>query len=211
LNGKSKLDQLTGAKLNGHQTIFRHYNYQTQETTYYYQTNRKLVGKCARPIIIKKNYRLGTRSLNPLSLLKLASKHPKKELYKFKKPKNNPVQHDFQQFLITRLLLMCKKAEFLHTPLEQEQVPKEAEICNQSIYSHFQTKPVLHFQFLPETAKTVRNFINKLDTYALEYDLEESKEFNSYPITHDPHHQTIKDLGGLCGCEIRSRNQYLDN
>jgi hypothetical protein len=201
---------LTGAKLNGHQTIFRHYNYQTQETTFYYKTNRQLVGKCARPIIIKKNYRLGTRSLNPLSLLSLASKHSKKELYNFKKPKQH-LDQDFQQFLITRLLLMCKKAEFLHTPLESEQVPKEAEQCNQSIYSHFQTKPVLHFQFLPENAQIVRIFMDKLDTYALEYDLEESQDFNSYPIIHNQKHETIKQLNGLCGCEIRARNQYLNN
>jgi hypothetical protein len=73
LNGKSKIDQLTGAKLNGHQKIFRHYDYTTGQTTYYYKTNRQLVGQRARPVLIKKNYRLGTRSLNPLSLLKLTS------------------------------------------------------------------------------------------------------------------------------------------
>ena len=81
LNGKSKFDQLTGTKLNGHQTIFRHYDYETHAISYYYKTNRKLTGKRAEPIIIKKNYRLGTRSLNPLTLLKLASKHSKKEVY----------------------------------------------------------------------------------------------------------------------------------
>ena len=121
------------------------------------------------------------------------------------------MQHDFQEFLITRLLLMCHKAEFLHTPLEQERVNKESGNCDNLIYTHFQTKPVLHFSFLPQNAQVVRNFIAKLDTYAQEYDLEESKDFNSYPIIHDQQHETTLKLGGLCGCEIRARNQYLDN
>lgn len=53
--------------------------------------------------------------------------------------------------------------------------------------------------------------MDNLDTYALEYDLAESQDFNFYPIIHDQNHETIKKLDGLCGCEIRSRNQYLDN
>jgi hypothetical protein len=121
------------------------------------------------------------------------------------------LNQDFQEFLITRLLLLCSKAEFLHTPLEQEQVPKEVGQCTNSIYSHFQTKPVLHFSFLPESASLVRSFISNLDTYSQEFDLEESQDFNSYPVIHDQNHQTIKSLNGLCGCETRSRNQYLDN
>jgi hypothetical protein len=208
-NGK-KIDALSGEYLPRNQKIFRHYNYDTQTTTHFYRTNEKLVGKASNPVLIKKNYRLGTRSLNPLSLLKLASKHSKKELYQFKKPKQH-LNQDFQEFLITRLLLMCNKAEFLHTPLEQEHVPKEAEQCSNSIHSHFQTKPVLRFQFVPENAPIVRQFIDKLDTYAQDYDLEESQDFNFYPITHDNHHQTIKNLNGLCGCETRARNQYLNN
>ncbi|CAG8658088.1 548_t:CDS:2, partial [Paraglomus brasilianum] len=164
----------TGQHLAKNQKVFRYYNYETKETSYFYRTNEKLTGQCAKPVLIKKNYRLGTRSLNPLSLLKLANKHTKKELYHFKKPKQQ-LSQDFQEFLITRLLLLCNKAEFLHTPLEQEHVPKEAAQCNQSIYSHFQTKPVLHFQFLPENAVIVRTFINHLDIYALEYDLEEKQ------------------------------------
>src|SRR5207244_6433030 len=103
------------------------------------------------------------------------------------------------------------KAEFLHTPLEQEQVPKEAEQCSQSIYHHFQVKPVLHFSFLPEQAPIIRQFIDKLDTYALEYDMEERQDFYSYPIIHNQKHETITKLGGLCGCETRARNQYLNN
>jgi len=100
----------------------------------------------------------------------------------------------------------------LHTPLEQEHVPKEAAQCNQSIYSHFQTKPVLHFQFLPENAAVVRAFINQLDTYAIEYDLEESKDFTAYPITHDSKHQALTKLGDTCPCDpVWVRNQYLNN
>jgi hypothetical protein len=210
LIGHHKLDAETGQHLAKNQKIFRSYNYPTDQITYFYKTNEQLVGKCANPTLIKKNYRLGTRSLNPLNLLKLATKPNRKEVYLFKKPQQH-LNQDFQEFLITRLLLLCKKAEFLHTPLEQEQVPKEIGQCNNSIYTHFQTKPVLHFQFLPENAKVVRLFIDKLDTYALEYDLEESKDFNSYPIIHDQKHETIKHLGGLCGCEIRARNQYLND
>ena len=211
LIGRHKLDAGTGQHLPKNQKVFRCYDYQTQATSYFYRTNEQLVGQVQKPFLAKKHYRLGTRSLNPLSLLKLATKHSKKELYNFKKPKKPAVQHDFQEFLITRLLLLCKKAEFLHTPLEQEKVSKESGNCDNLIYTHFQTKPVLHFQFLPENAKVVRTFIDKLDTYAQDYDLEESKDFNFYPIIHDQKHEVTKKLTGLCGCEIRARNQYLDN
>ena len=210
LIGRHKLDAYTGHHLPKNQKVFRHYDYQTQQTSYFYRTNEKLIGKCAKPTLIKKNYRLGTRSLNPLSLLSLATKHTKKELYSFKKPKNQ-LNQDFQEFLITHLLLLCSKAEFLHTPLEQEQVSKESGQCNGLLYTHFQTRPVLRFQFAPENAVVIRGFMDKLDHYATEYDLEESQDFNSYPVIHDQNHQTIKSLNGLCGCETRSRNQYLDN
>jgi hypothetical protein len=211
LIGRHKLDAATGQHLARNQHIFRYYDYQTQATTYFYRTNEKLVGKCANPTLIKKNYRLGTRSLNPLSLLKLATKHHKKEVYSLKKPKKPALQLDFQEFLITRLLLLCKSAEFLHLPLEQDRVFKENSACDSLIYTHFQTKPVLHFSFLPEQAPIVRQFIANLDTYALEYDMTESKDFTAYPIAHDQKHETITKLGGLCGCEIRARNQYLNN
>ena len=190
--------------------MFRYYDYQTQQTSYFYRTNEQLVGQVQKPYLNKKHFRLGTRALNPLNLLHLFSKSTKKEVYLAKKPKRQ-LDQDFQEFLITRLLLLCKSAEFLHTPLEQEQVPKEAQQCNQSIYSHFQTKPVLHFQFLPEQAPVVRSFISNLDTYSQEFDLEESKDFNSYPIIHDQQHEITQQLTGLCGCETRARNQYLDN
>jgi hypothetical protein len=210
LNAGKKIAAENFLPLPKNQKIFRHYDYSTGQTSYYYRTNEKFSGTAAKPLLLKKNYRLGTRSLNPLSLLSLAAKHSKKELYTFKKPKQQ-LSQDFQEFLITRLLLLCKKAEFLHTPLEQDHVPKEVDQCSNSIYTHFQTKPVLHFTFSSENALVVRSFIDKLDTYATEFDLEESQDFNSYPITHDQKHQITQKLNGLCGCEIRARNQYLDN
>ena len=212
LSGKSKLDQATQQPLNNQQTIFRRYDYQNQTTTYFYRTNEQLIGKCAKPVLIKKNYRLGTRSLNTLSLLNLASKAARKEVYLLKKPQNNLLQHDFQEFLITRLLLLCKSAEFLHLPLEQERVSKENNLCDSLIYTHFTTKPVLHFTFLPENATVVRTFIANLDTYAQEFDMEEAQDFLSFPITHDQHHQVTQQLGGTCPCDpIQARNQYLNN
>jgi hypothetical protein len=108
-------------------------------------------------------------------------------------------------------LLLCSKAEFLHTPLEQEHVPKETKQCNQSIYQHFQVKPILHFSFEPEQVAVVRSFIAKLDTYAQDFDMEESSDFYAYPVSHDNKHEITQQLDGLCGCEIRARNQYLDN
>jgi len=65
LNGKSKLDALTGKYLNNQQQVFRSYNYETKQTTYFYKTNEQLIVHCTKPHFIKKNYRLGTRSLNP--------------------------------------------------------------------------------------------------------------------------------------------------
>jgi len=211
LQNQQRLDALTGQHLPKNQKIFRKFNYETQATSYFYRTNEKLAGKSTNPVLIKKNYRLGTRSLNSLNLLNLATKHKQKESYQFKKPKKPAVQSDFQEFLITRLLWLCKKAEFLHIPLEQDKVPKELNNCDQNIRNHFQTNPVLHFSFLPEQASLIRAFMEKLDDYAQEYDLEESKEFLTYPISHDEKHETVLKVGELCGCEIRARNQYLDN
>src|ERR1043166_8343967 len=66
LIGKSKLDAQTKQFLPKNQKIFRHYDYATGQTSYFYRTNEQLVGKVSTPTLIKKNYRLGTRSLNPL-------------------------------------------------------------------------------------------------------------------------------------------------
>jgi hypothetical protein len=140
---KHKLDALTGHHLPKNQKIFRSYNYQTQQTSYFYRTNEKLVGQAQKPYLNKKHFRLGTRSLNPLNLLSLFSKFSQKEIYRAQKPQQ-PLGHDFQEFLITRLLFLCKSAEFTHLPLEQDSVPKENQQCSNTIYTHFQTKPVLH-------------------------------------------------------------------
>src|SRR5207253_8975088 len=119
LIGKSKQDKLSRQYLNNRQQVFRHYDYTTGQTTYFYRTNETLVGKAQSPQLIKKNYRLATRSLNPLNLLKLASKAKETPTILLKKPKLKPTNHDFQEFLITNLLTFCKSAEFLHLPLEQ--------------------------------------------------------------------------------------------
>src|SRR5436309_1391496 len=82
------------------------YNYKTKETSYYNRTREKLVGKAQSPWFLKKNFRLATRSLNPLNLLKLASKSKETQAILFKKPpKLKPTNTDFQEFLITNLLI----------------------------------------------------------------------------------------------------------
>ena len=208
LVGKSKLDKLTSQYLPKNQTVFRHYDYSTQQTSYYYKTNETLTGHCAKPHFIKKNYRLGTRSLNPLNLLNLTK--PAKQNLRLKKPPNSSTfiqsaEHfkDFQEYLITNLLLFCQKAEFTHAPLEQTHVSKLKKSCDKEVNSHFQPKPLLHFTFKPETTPLVLAFLNTLDHQANYYDLEESKEFydarfsdltesrnaylNHWQITTDPY------------------------
>ncbi|CAG8779328.1 7086_t:CDS:1, partial [Ambispora leptoticha] len=106
-----------------------HYNYQTKETTYFYRTNKKLIGQTLKPIIEKKHYRLGTRSLNSQSILDLARANPN-YTYSLHPPSTKKVCRDFQEFLITHLLLLSKTATFVKTPLELEHVPKEDNKCN---------------------------------------------------------------------------------
>jgi hypothetical protein len=177
ITGKSKVDKLTGKCLNGNQRIFR-----KSDNTYFYRTNEKLSGKCAKPILIKKNYRLSTH-LNPYSLLTISKKSAKKPVINLQKSplKQKILQQDFQQFLITNLLLMCQKAEFLKIPLEADEVPKLKGVCNTFATSHFQTNSVFHFTFKSEQVSLIRNFIDKLDDYASDYDLTESKDFYFYP------------------------------
>jgi hypothetical protein len=202
LTGKSKLDALTGQYLNNQQKVFRHYDYQTKQTTYFYKTNESLSGKCANPVFIKKNYRLGTRCLNPLNLLKTAFKPPRKEAFLLKKPPNQTsafIQSteafaDFQEFLITNLLLFCHQAEFVHLPLEQTYTPKLKKSCDQTPTNHFKTKPLLRFSFQPETVPLVLAFLNNLDHYVDYYDMTESKDFYDPQITDLP----------------QSRNAYLN-
>lgn len=201
LNGKSKLDALTNQYLNHQQQVFRHYDYNTKQTSYFYKTNETLTGHCAKPTFIKKNYRLGTRSLNPLNILKVTHKPKHKEALLLKKPPNpstftQPVERfqDFQEFLVTNLLLFCKSAEFIQAPLEQTHVAKLKNKCDKTINSHFISKPLLHFTFKPETVPLVLAFLNNLDHQADYYDLSESKEFYDSRFT---------DL-------TESRNAYLN-
>jgi hypothetical protein len=191
LISKSKLDKLTGAYLPPNQHVFR-----KVDNSYYYRTNEQLISKCANPEVTKKNFRLGNHSLNSLSLLKLAKKASRKEALLLNlKNKQKTLNRDFQEFVITNLLAFCKKAEFLYLPLEQPKVSKVNGTCDNSVYQHFQTKPVLTFKFAPENALAVKDFFTKLDDYALEFDMEESKDFLD-PRFLDP---------------IESRNAYLNN
>jgi hypothetical protein len=202
VTNNSKIDALTGEFLPKNQKVFRHYDYQTQQTSYFYKTNEKLVGKCSNPVFIKKNYRLGTRSLNPLNLLKTVQKSTKKPAFFLKKPPNQTsavIQSteqfpDFQEFLVTNLLLFCKKAEFIHAPLEQSHVSKLKKKCDQNPANHFTPKPLLHFIFAKETVPLVLAFLNNLDHQANYYDMEESKDF---------YDARFKDL-------TESRNAYLN-
>jgi hypothetical protein len=113
---------------------------------------------------------------------------------KFKKPPKLKTTTDFQEFLITNLLTFCKSAEFINLPLELDQVPKLKSKCDKTIYHHFKSKPILHFKFPPETVPLVLAFLNNLDFYAEEYDIQESKEFFDSRFS-DP---------------IESRNAYLN-
>jgi hypothetical protein len=189
LNGKSKLDALTGEYLPKNQTVFRHYDYNTKQTSYFYKSSEQLIGHCANPAFIKKSYRLGTRSLNPLNLLNLAK--PSQATLHLKKPSQtstflHSTEHfkDFQEFLITNLLLFCQKAEFAHLPLENPQVVKLKAKCDKDISHHFQPKPILHFQFAPETVPLALAFLNTLDHQANYYDMSESKEFYDARFTN---------------------------
>jgi hypothetical protein len=127
---------------------------------------------------------------------------PKKENLLLKKPPNpatftQPVERfsDFQEFLVTNLLLFCQKAQFTHLPLEQLHVAKLKNKCDQTPANHFQTKPILHFNFAKETVPLVLAFLNNLDFYSDYHDTEESKEFYDSRFT---------DL-------TESRNAYLNH
>jgi len=91
---------------------------------------------------------------------------------------------------------MCDKAEFCKIPLEQTEVPKHNGSCNKNANHHFQTNSVFHFTFKSQQASLIRNFMDKLDDYALDYDLTESKDFYYYPTP-----EISKD---------QARNHYLN-
>jgi hypothetical protein len=189
ING-SKYDQATGQYLAPNQHIFRR-----QDNTYYYRTNEQLVGHCAKPLLIKKSYRLGYHSLIILPLLKLSQLTKQKDHLTFqRKSAAKLVPVDFQEYLITSLLLLCKKAEFVNLPLEQAKVPKSAK-CDALDYTHFQKKPTLRFKFAKEAAELVKSFMLTLDNQAQEFDIEEKQNFNDSRFINP----------------VQSRQAYLNN
>jgi hypothetical protein len=128
-------------------------------------------------------------------LLKLAQLTKKRENLAFRrKSAAKLIPIDFQEHLITSLLLMCKKAEFLNLPLEQPKVPKSSTKCDQLSYTHFQKMPTLRFKFAKESTELIRNFMLNLDQQAETFDIEEKQGFQDQRFL-DP---------------IQSRNAYLN-
>ncbi|CAH1760110.1 8919_t:CDS:2 [Entrophospora sp. SA101] len=169
----SKQDFLTGRYLAPNQHIFKR-----QDNTYYYRANEQLIGHCAKPLIIKKSYRLGYHSLSTLPLCQLAQwTKPSVSLAFRKKAAAKITPVDFQEYLITSLLLFCKKAEFINLPLEKEKVPQTQGKCDQLDYTHFQKMPTLRFKFAKENANLARIFMENLDNQAQEFDIEEKQGF----------------------------------
>jgi hypothetical protein len=169
-----RYNSLTNQLISNHQKVFR-----KADNSYYYRTNECLTDSAKSPFTLKKNYRLGTTNISVRPLLKLAKK-AKGDLM-LKPPKKPKLSKDFQEFLIIRLLLLCKKSQFSHLPLEKKEVPKQEGSCDKYADNHFQIRPVLHFEFNPENSEVVKQFFTKLDTYAEEYDMKESKDFYHYP------------------------------
>jgi len=104
-----------------------------------------------------------------------------------KKAASQIVPIDFQEYLITSLLLLCKKAEFVNLPLEKEKVPQTQSKCDQLNYTHFQKMPTLRFKFAKENANLIKEFTLNLDHQAQEFDIAEKRHFTdvrfSEPIT----------------------------
>jgi len=174
---------LTGKYLAPNQHIFR-----KPDNTYYYRTNEQLVGHGAKPLIIKKNYRLGYHALSTLPLLKLSQATKYQDYLAFRKKAASKIMPvDFQEYIITSLLLFCKKAEFHHLPLEQQKVPQTQSKCDALDYTHFQKMPTLRFKFAKENANLARIFMENLDNQAQEFDIAEKRHFTdvrfSEPIT----------------------------
>lgn len=182
----SKLDML-GRNLPPNQHLFKR-----QDNTYYYRTNEQLIGHCAKPLIIKKSYRLGYHNLSTLPLLNLAQTKQASLAFR-KKPAAKLVPIDFQEYLISSLLLLCQKAEFVNLPLEKPTVPQTSHKCDQLAYTHLQKLPTLRFKFAQENASLVRTFMENLDRQATEFDIEEKQQFTDARFV-DP---------------VASRNAYL--
>src|SRR3954467_4294602 len=189
VNG-SKIQALSGEYLPPNQHLFKR-----ADSSYYYRTNEHLIGHCAKPLIIKRNYRLGYHTLSTLPLLKLAGQtKPNQPLTFGKKTATKLVPVDFQAYLITSLLVLSSKAQFAHLPLEQAPVPKAAK-CDQLDYTHFQKKPILSFKFARGTADLIRQFMLNLDKQAESFAVDESQHFTDARFT-DP---------------LQSRNAYLNH
>jgi len=138
---------------------------------------------------------LGYHGLNTLPLIKLSQQTKPRDYLTFhKKPAAKLVPVDFQKYLISSLLLLCKKAQFLNLPLEQPKVPQSRGRCDQLDYTHFQKMPTLRFKFAKENAQLVRTFMLNLDQQAEELNLDEKQSFQDHRFT-DP---------------IQSRNSYLN-
>jgi hypothetical protein len=190
IRNNSKFDQLTSQYLAPNQHVFRR-----SDNTYYYKTNEQLTGHCAKPLIIKRNYRLGYHSLSTNSLLKLSQQTKQREHLAFQKTlatKIAPI--DFQEYLITSLLLLCQKAQFLNLPLEQPKVPKALK-CDTLGYTHFQKKPTLLFKFAKPNANLIKEFILNLDHQAEIFNIQEKQNFTDHRFTD----------------QIQSRNAYLNH
>jgi len=144
---------------------------------------------------MKRNYRLAYHNLSTQPLLKLALETKQREHLTFRKTlANKIIPIDFQEYLLTSLLLMCQKAQFLNLPLEQPTVPKPLKF-DALDYTHFQRKPVLRFQFTKDQAEIIRNFILNLDNQASEFDIQEKQSFQDQRFTES----------------ITSRNAYLNH
>jgi len=182
---------LTGQYLPPNQHVFRR-----ADSTYYYKTNEKLVGHCSKPLLIKKSYRLGYHSLSTQSLLKLALETNQREHLAFRKKSATKILPvDFQTYLITSLLLLCKKAQFLNLPLEQAKVPKNGAKCDQLPYTHFQKKSTLLFKFTKQNAPLIKEFMFNLDNQAQTFDIQEKQNFSDNRFTDS----------------LQSRNAYLSH
>jgi hypothetical protein len=165
------------------------------DNSYYYKANETLTGHCAKPLLIRKSYRLGYHALSTLPLLNLAHTTKRREYFAFpKKLAAKLVSRDFQEYLITSLLLLAKQAEFLNLPLEQPIVPHNGSNCDQLDYTHFQKKPILRFKFARTSANLVKEFMLNLDQQAEIFDLDEAQNFTDNRFS-DP---------------LNSRNAYLN-
>lgn len=132
IHNQSKLDALTGQYLAPNQHVFRRSDYSC-----YYKANETLVGHCTKPLLIKRNYRLAYHNLSTQPLLKLAQQTKSKKSLAFRRqPASQIVPLDFQEYLLTSLLLLAKKAQFINLPLEQQTVSKPLK-CDQLFYTHF--------------------------------------------------------------------------